>query len=297
MKKLVFMAVVILTVTSCNKTKNTADAKDATGDTINPITNQKELVNFVSKRDLYSGAGCGNHLVSICKTGFSADPAEAETLYDKFRLDNKDYLSALSIGAKNCGEGDYSYFNIIKYIAKEKDYSKIKFSKWLNQYGKAICFKDMYPLIECVHKIDDPKIIELLNAVKEGETPLTLKFSKIKSDIRVKGGDYDKDHYENYLNFVFDWGNKVTFNLSQTYKATGDYYSIPFIRSILENNSLQLSAGMDTELEFFQVPLFTEADQVIMGIKLDNGKYNYYDFSQIPPIYGGMSTYYNFSPL
>jgi hypothetical protein len=293
MKKVVLIFAIALFAVGCRDEKQQEVA-------LTP-DKEKELISFFSKRDLLRSDDCGEHLVVISKNSFvdsETDETEAQALYATFIAENKDFISTSSIGNKQCGTNT-SYFNIIKYIARKRDIPKTEFAKWLHKNGKGICFKDMYPLIECVHRIEDKKVISQLKALLDGEVvKQTLTFQEIKDKVIAENGKYEEDCYENYLNFIFDFDNVITFKLNKTYKPTGDYYSIPFIRSIYENHKTEiLLKGMDTELIFFQAPLFSDVDQVVMAIKLDNGNYIYYDFSQIPPVYGGLSSYYSFSPL
>ncbi|WP_396158892.1 hypothetical protein [Flavobacterium sp.] len=292
MKKILFMFSVLLVVTGCEKKAPKIETKQENS----KQNKQTENLDFFAMQKLVSGNSCEKHLIIIAKDKFSNNALEAQTLYDNFRSDYKDYLSTSTIG-KSCGS-EYSYFNVLKYVNKNKDFTKKMLSQWLYNNGKYICFLDTYPLIECVHKIDDTATLNKIDAILDGEVvKYSLTFNQIKSMIIAKGGKYEDDKYEYYLNFEIDWDDKIAFNLSRTFKPVGDYYSIPFIRSIYEVNSTNLAAKMDTPLEFFNFPLFSNAEQIIFRIKLDSGRYVYYDFSQIPPLMTGPDTYYNFSPL
>ncbi|UPT71571.1 MAG: hypothetical protein M0D53_04195 [Flavobacterium sp. JAD_PAG50586_2] len=273
MKKLLCMLTLITLLVSCdNKAKFTDEQR-------------KELSFLFSQRDLVSGAGCKDNILVIPENKFTASTIS----YAKFKTDNSKYLSGSFNGYKVC-DSSSSYFNIIKFITKERDFSKEKFALWLQENGKHICFNQAYKLIECIHTIDDEKIRLLLESIREGEKVNSLSFNQIRD--KIGGLKYDNDCYDQYLKFKIKESG-VDFDLLPGFEGGGDYYSIPFIRSIYQANKL---TDMDTPLEFFSIPLYSSEDQIVIAIKLGNG-YKYYDFSQIPPGSGGIGSYFSFSPL
>ena len=297
MKKVITVLVVLISLYAC---KHEDDKQNGVQHNLNTKSagKREQLLKIFSEKTL-SGASCGEQLISIRKLGFSDDEAEAQIKYGNFSSTYKDYLSTSTIGNKSCGTDDYFYFNVTKFVIDSADVTKKRLASFLNRYSKSICTKDMYVLIECIHKIDDAETIAIIKSM-QGSVPEKhkLSFSKIKSMIAGYKGDYDNDNYLYYLNFEFDWKGNITFKLSETFKPTGDYYSLPFIRSIYEINKSSIQTNdMDTKIEFFELPLFSAANQIVMALKLDNGSYAYYDFSQIPPISTTAGSMFKFSPL
>lgn len=293
MKKLLIFTVVTIISIGCNEKNKIVNKKEYKGIDQTRV----DQLNTLNGKKLFEYRG--NPYVVISQSKFDANPTNALNKYSNWKTKYSKYLLPNSLGISNCGT-EKSHFNIIKYVLDNKDYTKVNFAKWLNENGNYICFDDMYPIIGSIHEINKekhPEVIEIIEMLRPNVKDIhKLSIQRIRELVHQKGGDYDHDNYDHFLDFEFNWNDEITFNLSETYKPSGDYYSIPFIRSIYILNQNYMNET-DNVLEFMMIPFTGQIDQIIISLKLNNGTYKYYDFSQIPPSSGGLSTYYNFSPL
>lgn len=223
-----------------------------------------------------------------------------------WKSNNADYLTSdRNIMAAGC-TSEKSYIGLVKFDNKGGDLYKEKLAKWLNENGKYICYEATYKTIECVHRITDKNMQEVIS---EYSVIDSKSFNELKAMFpsKVAGLDIEKVgtsvqdctdiydlNYDYYMNFEVDWKDRIDFTLSKTYKPTSDYYSLPLLRSIMVNNSI--TDLTSKRFQFRKLSISGKFSQIIISVKLNDDSYAYYNFSQIPPGFEE-GYYFKFSPL
>ncbi|TRW25780.1 hypothetical protein FMM05_06035 [Flavobacterium zepuense] len=106
-----------------------------------------------------------------------------------------------------------------------------------------------------------------------GDDRITL--NDLKSKIKLGGGNWDTDKYDNYLNFSFDTTNKLRVDLSVNHDPQAFCFSIQLFKAIIENNALPANPTFE-----FKKINFASKDILVFWVLGAGGAY--YDFSENP---------------
>lgn len=169
-------------------------------------------------------------------------------------------------------DGHYEFL-VDNYIIYKNDCDQTILAQWLNDNDQFIDFAATYPLIENIHKMI-PREVEFYSTF---EAIATVTYGQFMSEIFTKKGNTNID-YNCFVDIDLDLSAKTYgIDLPPYYNAQGNFFSIPFLKSLKEIHSLDNA----TQIEFREVEIFS-MKSIVISFKDANGENHYYDFSQNP---------------
>jgi hypothetical protein len=152
---------------------------------------------------------------------------------------------------------------------------------WIKDNEKYIDFKRSYQYIEKIHNISrDPDFHTAVTNANASIDYFTLSFYDLKKKLMDKDIDYEKEGYQNFLQFELKsflgirWVNFEAL----AYKPTDPtFFSLPLMRAIENSSGLK----GDFDIQFAKVA-YDGNEKIIIKVLNTKGAYSYYDYSQIP---------------
>jgi hypothetical protein len=290
MKKAIFLLATLVLVISCRDDyKLEKDDHKQKREDLNPNFTDKQLIEFLEKIDSSTSEVCGDIIVVKGVVATEPNPPIWPEVNPNY------YPTANPADLGICPMPKF-YIDIQSILKKKSDYKKAHLAWWLNRYGKYICYEETYDIIECAHRIKDSAALEYVDLCKILDIK-TLKQIKDELDNQTKQTNYfirdDYNKYENYMDFSFNTSDEISFVLKSKYQETGDYFSIPLLRSIAKKYNLNNGSAF----EFMKADYYGVKDRIVFAVTDSKNVRHFYDFSQIPPNAGSRILLRSFSPL
>ncbi|AWI25792.1 hypothetical protein [Flavobacterium pallidum] len=147
-----------------------------------------------------------------------------------------------------------------------------EFSDWWKAIDEHICMAPDYMSLSCMHFLSDIQRQELGSI-----TVKTKTIGDFKIMLQNQGLDLDTEMYKNYARFYFSYFGRVKVKSESEFSVDENLHSIPFLHSITRTDV----ENPPVEIGFFKVK-FPQVEKILIRIKRENGRLEYYNFSDNP---------------